>query len=362
MKTPTYAGSSEAPPAGGAPTMRAVVQDAYGSADVLRQAQITTPGIGGNEVLLRVHAAGLDRGTWHLLTGRPYLLRLVAGLRKPRNRVPGLDVAGTVVRVGTAVTGFSAGDEVFGFSRGSFAEYAVARANKLACKPASVTFEQAAVVPVSAVTALQALTEAGRVRPADKVLITGASGGVGSYAVQLAKAFGAEVTGVCSATKAELVRSLGADRVIDYATDDFADGTHRYDLILDIAGNPGLTRIRRALAPAGTAVIVGGEEGGRWTGGIGRQLRALALSPFLRQRLTMVTARQRSSDLEELARLIEAGTVVPSIDRTYPLDQVPDAIRRLAAGQARGKIAVTTGTHSPPEPASGSARSDGAPA
>lgn len=361
MKTSTSPRSGGAAPAVvGAQTMRAVVQHAYGSAGVLRLAQITTPGIVDNEVLLRVHAAGLDRGTWHLMTGQPYLLRLVAGLRKPRNLVPGLDVAGTIVRVGPAVTRFSAGDEVFGFSQGSFAEYAVARESRLARKPANATFEQAAVVPVSAVTALQALTDAGRVRPADKVLISGASGGVGSYAVQLAKAFGAEVTGVCSATKAALVRFLGADHVIDYAKDDFADGTHRYDLILDIAGNPGLFRLRRALAPAGTAVIVGGEEGGRWTGGIGRQMRALALSPFLRQRLTMVTARQRSSDLEKLAGLIETGMVTPSIDRTYPLGQVPDAIRHLAAGQARGKVAVTTGTALVPRSASGSTRPEGA--
>ena len=342
MKRAAFDRSSEpAPAVAGGQTMKAIIQDAYGSASVLRLAQATTPDIGDNEVLLRVHAAGLDRGTWHLMTGQPYLLRLVAGIRKPRNPVPGLDVAGTVVRVGPAVTRFSAGDEVFGFSRGSFAEYAVARESKLARKPTNASFEQAAVVPVSAVTALQALTDVGQIRPAQKVLITGASGGVGSFAIQLAKAFGAEVTGVCSTTKAGLVRSLGADHVIDYATDDFADGTHYYDLIIDIAGNPGLSRLRRALAPAGTVVIVGGEGGGSWTGGIGRQLRALALSPFLRQRLTMVTAKQRSSDLERVTGLIETGMVTPSVDRTYPLDQVPDAIRYLAAGQARGKVAVT---------------------
>ena len=363
MKTVTSARSSGAAAAvAGAAMMSAVVQDGYGPAGVLRLAQVAVPGIADDEVLLRVRAAGLDRGTWHLMTGQPYLLRLVAGLRKPRNPVPGLDVAGTVVRVGPAVSRFRAGDEVFGFGRGSFAEYTVARESRLARKPASVTFEQAAVVPVSAVTALQALTGAGRVRPADKVLITGASGGVGSYAVQLARAFGAEVTGVCSAAKAELVRSLGADHVLDYAAGDFADGTHRYDLILDIAGNPGLSRLRRALAPAGTAVIVGGEEGGRWTGGIGRQLRALALSPFLRQRLTMVTARQRSSDLDTLAGLIESGQVTPAIDRTYPLGQVPDAIRHLAAGHARGKIAVATAAAALPRPAPGPARAETAPA
>lgn len=321
--------------------MQAIVQDAYGSADVLRLARISPPEIADSEVLLRVHAAGLDRGTWHLLTGRPYLLRLGFGIRGPRNPVPGLDLAGTVVAVGSAVTRFSAGDEVFGFGRGSFAEYAVAREDKLARKPANATFEQAAVVPVSAVTALQALTDVGRVERGQKVLVIGASGGVGSYAVQLAKAFGAEVTGVCSTTKLDLVRSLGADHVIDYTQADFADGVHRYDLILDIAGNPALARLRRALAPAGTAVIVGGEAGGSWTGGIDRQLRALALSRLGRQRLTSFMCKQRSSDLERLTDLIQAGQVMPSIDRTYPLDQVPEAMRHLEAGKARGKLAIT---------------------
>lgn len=321
-------------------TMRAIVQDGYGSADVLRSAQIARPAIGGAEVLLRVHAAGLDRGTWHLMAGRPYLVRLAVGLRGPRNPVPGLDVAGTVVAVGPDVTRFSVGDEVFGFSRGSFAEYAAARESKLAAKPANVSFEQAAAVPVSAVTALLALTDVGHVTAGQKVLITGASGGVGSYAVQLAKAFGAEVTGVCSTPKMDLVRSLGASHVLDYTQDDFADGTRRYDLIVDIAGNPSLSRLRRALTPTGTAVIVGGEDSGNWTG-MGRQLRALARSPFLRQRLAMVTPRQRSTDLDRLTSLIEAGTVTPSIGATYPLDQVPQALRYLEAGQARGKVVIT---------------------
>ena len=321
-------------------TMRAIVQDGYGSADVLRSAQIARPPIGGTEVLLRVHAAGLDRGTWHLMAGRPYLVRLAVGLRGPRNPVPGLDVAGTVVAVGPEVTRFSAGDEVFGFSQGSFAEYAVARESKLAAKPANASFEQAAAAPVSGVTALLALTDVGHVTVGQKVLITGASGGVGSYAVQLAKALGAEVTGVCSTSKMDLVRSLGASHVIDYTRDDFADGARRYDLIVDIAGNPSLSRLRRALTPTGTAVIVGGEDSGNWTG-MGRQLRALARSPFLRQRLTMVTPRQRSTDLDRLTSLIEAGTVTPSIGATYPLDQAPQALRYLEAGQARGKVVIT---------------------
>jgi NADPH:quinone reductase-like Zn-dependent oxidoreductase len=322
--------------------MQAIVQDAYGTAGVLRLARISLPEIAAGEVLVRVHAAGLDRGAWHLMTGTPYLLRVVFGIGKPKNPVRGREVAGTVVAVGPAVTRFSAGDEVYGIGRGTFAEYAAAPEGKLARKPARATFEQAAVAPVSALTALQALTDAGRVKQGDKVLIIGASGGVGSHAVQLAKAFGADVTGVCSTTKLDLVRFLGADHVIDYTTEDFADGAHRYDLILDIAGNPPPSRLRRALTPTGTAVIVGGEEGGSLTGGMGRQLRARALSLFVRQRLTTVLCKERSADLERLTELIEAGKLTPSVDRSYPLDQVAEAMAYLDAGKARGKIAITT--------------------
>jgi NADPH:quinone reductase-like Zn-dependent oxidoreductase len=323
-------------------TMQAIVQDSYGSADILRLARITRPEVARNDVLLQVHAAGLNRGTWHLMVGKPYLLRLVFGIRRPKNPVVGQEVAGTVVAVGADVTRFSAGDEVFGMAKGSFAEYAVALENKLAPKPANTTPEQAAVVGVSALTALQALRDAGRLQPGQHVLVIGASGGVGSYAVQLAKAFGAEVTGVCSTAKLDLVRSLGADHVIDYTRGDFADGTHHYDLILDIGGNPALSRLRRALTPTGTLVLVGGEEGGDVTGGtIGRQLRARTLSLFGGQRLTSWLCKERSSDLEKLADLIEAGKVTPSIDRTYPLAEVPDAMRHLEAGKARGKVAIT---------------------
>ena len=328
------------PPAAGS-MMQAVVQDGYGSADVLRVAKVSLPEIAASEVLVRVHAAGLDRGSWHLMTGTPYLLRLVFGIRKPKNPVLGRELAGTVVAVGSAVSGFAPGDEVYGIGRGTFAEYAAAREDKLARKPANATFEQAAVAPVSALTALQALTDAGRVKQGDTVLVIGASGGVGSHAVQLAKAFGAEVTGVCSTAKLDLVRSLGADHVIDYTTEDFADGGHRYDLILDIAGNPAPARLRRALALAGTAVLVGGEEGGSLTGGMDRQLRSVALSLFVRQRLTTVMCKERSADLKRLTELIEAGKLMPSVDRAYPLDQVPEAMRHLAAGKARGKIAIT---------------------
>ncbi len=322
-------------------TMRAIVQDRYGPAEVLRPARIGRPVIADHEVLIRVHAAGLDRGTWHLMTGTPYLMRIMGfGFRRPKNRVPGLDVAGTVVAVGPAVTKFAVGDEVFGMSRGSFAEYAAAREDKLAHKPANASFEQAAVVGISGGTALQALT-AGRVQPGQRVLIIGASGGVGSYAVQLAKAAGAEVTGVASTGKLDLVRGLGAHRVVDYTRDDFADGVHQYDLIIDIGGNPRLSRLRRALAPTGTAVIVGGESRGNLTGGIDRQLRAMLLTPFIGQRLTGLAAKERASDLEVLADHITAGTVTPSIDRTYQLDRMPEAMRHLEAGSVRGKIAIT---------------------
>ena len=322
-------------------TMRAVVQETYGSADVLHPAQIARPDITAHDVLVRVKAAGVDRGTWHMMTGRPYLGRLVFGVRSPRNRVPGIDVAGIAEAVGSAVTRFSAGDEVYGFGHGTFAQYTAAREGKLARKPANLSFEQAAVVPVSAATALQALRDYGHVQHGQKVLVVGASGGVGSYAVQLAKAAGAEVTGVCSTSKMDLVRSLGADHVIDYTRADFADGTHRYDLVLDIGGNPTLSRLRRALTATGTAVITGGEEGGSFSGGMNRQLRALALSPFLRQRLTMFIAKQRFGDLERLTNLIEAGQVTPSIDRVYPLEDAAEAIRHLETGRARGKLAIT---------------------
>ena len=307
-------GNTPTPPEG---TMRAVVQGAYGSPDVFRLAQIGIPEVADNQVLVRVHAAGLDRGTWHLMVGQPYVLRLALGFRKPKTPVPGLDLAGTVVAVGSAVTKFSPGEEVFGTGHGSFAEYTVAPEDQLARKARSLSFQQAAVVPVSGLTALLALTDVGRVETGQRVLIIGASGGVGSYAVQLAKALGAEVTGVSSTKKLDLVRSLGADHVIDYTREDFADGAERYDLILDIAGNPALTRLRRALTPTGTAVIVGGEQGGRLTGGLDRQFRALALSLFVRQRLTFFVSKERGSDLERLTEFIEAGELTPSIDQIF---------------------------------------------
>lgn len=320
--------------------MQAIVQDAYGSADVLRLAEIKTPEIAANEVLVEVHAAGMDRGTWHLMAGQPYLMRILGfGFRRRKHRVPGLDVAGTVVAVGSEVSRFQSGDEVFGIARGSFAQCAAAREDKLTHKPAGLSFEQAAVVAVSGLTALHGLRDHGRVQAGQKVLIIGASGGVGTYAVQLARAFGAQVTGVCSTAKVDLVRSIGADQVIDYTREDFADGRRRYDLIVDIGGNSRLSRLRGALAPKGTLVIVGG-EGGKWTG-MSRQIRALGLSLLVRQRLTMFVSKQRHADLEALRRLIEAGQVTPIVGRTYPLAEVPDAMRHLQAGHARGKIAIT---------------------
>ncbi len=320
-------------------TMTAVVQERYGSADVLGVAHVNRPEPGKSEVLLRVRAAGLDRGTWHVMTGRPYLGRLAFGLRRPRNPVPGLDVAGTVVATGPEVTRWVVGDEVFGFGKGTFAEYAVAHEDKLARMPANLSAQQAAVVPVSASTALQAC-DIGRVGPGQSVLVTGASGGVGSYAVQLAKALGAEVTGTSSTAKLDLVRSLGADHVLDYTRDDFADGVHRYDVILDVAGDPTVTRLRRALTPTGTAVVVGGEGGGSWTG-MGRQLKAVAVSPFVRQRLAIFVAAQRAENLERLTTLIEAGSVTPSLGGSYPLERAADAMRELVAGRVRGKVAIT---------------------
>jgi NADPH:quinone reductase-like Zn-dependent oxidoreductase len=323
-------------------TMRAITQSRYGTVpeDVMRLDQVTRPDIGDDEVLIQVRAAGVDRGTWHVMAGQPYLMRLLGfGLRGPRNKVPGLDVAGTVVAVGPAVTRFAVGDEVFGIARGSFAEYAAAREGTLARRPAALSFEQAGAVAVSGLTALQGLRDAGRIKPGQKVLVIGASGGVGSYAVQIARSFGAEVTGVCGTAKTDLVRSIGADHVIDYTRADFADGQRHYDLILDIGGNSRLSRLRRALTPRGTLVIAGG-EGGRWTG-VGRQLRALALSVLIRQRLTTFVSRHRQADLDILRLLTEGGQIVPVVDRTYPLAETPLAIRRLYAGHARGKIVIT---------------------
>ena len=320
--------------------MKAIIRDAYGSVDALRLADIDQPVAGEVDVLVHVHAAGVDQGVWHLMTGTPYAMRLAGfGIRAPKNALLGYDVAGRIEAVGAQVTEFRPGQEVFGTCRGSFAEYAVARADRLLPKPGNVTFEQAAVVPISGFAALQAVREQGGVRSGQRVLIIGAGGGVGTFAVQIAKADGAEVTGVCSASKAELVRSIGADHVIDYTREDFVDGRNRYDVILDIAGNRSLSELRRALTPRGTLVIVGGEDAGKWLG-IRRQLRAAALSPFVRQKLGFFISKERPEDLEELRKLLEAGTIRPVVDKTFPLEEVPAAIQYLRDGRARGKIVV----------------------
>src|SRR5919205_4575086 len=323
-------------------TMRAVVRDAYGSVDVLRLAVVDKPVAGEGEVLVRVHAAGVDQGVWHLMVGMPYVMRLAGfGIRAPKNPLLGYDLAGRVEALGANVDLFRPGDEVFGTCRGSFAEYAVARADRLASKPDNVGLEEAAAVPISGYAALQAVRGHGAVRAGQRVLIIGAGGGVGTFAVQIAKADGAEVTAVCSTAKTELVRSIGADHVIDYTREDFADGRHRYDVILDIAGNRPLSQLRRALTPRGTLVIVGAEDAGKWLG-IRRQLRAAALSPFVAQKLGFYISTERSRDLEELRRLLEAGAVRPVVDRTFPLDEVQQAVGYLRDGQARGKIVITT--------------------
>jgi NADPH:quinone reductase-like Zn-dependent oxidoreductase len=322
--------------------MKAIVQDTYGSADVLELRDIDRPEIADDEVLVRVHAAGVDRGAWHVMRGLPYPIRLAGyGLRRPKTPVPGMNLAGVVEAVGKNVTRFQPGDEVFGIGTGAFAEYARAAETKLATKPANLTFEAAAAVGASGLTALQGLRDRGRVEAGQQVLIIGASGGVGTYAVQLAKAFGAEVTAVCSATKVDLVRSIGADHVIDYTRDDFAKGEQRYDVILDIGGNSSLSRLRRVLAPTGTLVIAGGETGGRWLAGSDRQIRALLLSPFVSQKLGTFICSENHQDLLVLKELIEAGQVTPVIDRTYPLSEAPKAMRYLADGHARGKVVIT---------------------
>jgi NADPH:quinone reductase-like Zn-dependent oxidoreductase len=319
--------------------MKAIVQNGYGSPDVMRLAEIDRPAVKRGDVLVEVRAAGVDRGTLVLMAGQPYATRLSLGLRGPRDRVAGLDLAGTVAAVGDGVTGFAVGDEVYGTGRGSFAEFAAADPARLARKPAGLSFEQAAAVPVSGVTALRALRDVGRLQAGQHVLVIGASGGVGTFAVQLAKAFGAEVTGVCRTEKVELVRSLGADHVVDHRQEDFAAAGRRYDLVLDIGGDSGLSRLRGVLTPRGTLVIVGGDFTGKLLG-MGRAVRALMLSRLVRQRLTTFVAPVRSADLATLAELIESGRVKPAIDSTFALAEAPEALRRLESGQVKGKVTI----------------------
>ena len=322
--------------------MKAIVQDKYGSADVLELRDVEKPHPGDDDLLIRVHAAGVDPGVWHLMTGQPYLVRLMGfGFRKPKIHIRGVDAAGTVEAAGKNVIRLKQGDQVYGTCDGSFAEYACAKAERFAPMPANLSFEQAAAVPISGMTALHGLRDAGMLQPGQKVLIIGAAGGVGTYAVQLAKTFGAAVTGVCSTSKANLVRALGADEVIDYTREDFTDGTRQFDLILDTAGRRPLSQLRRALTPQGTLVIVGGEGGDRWLGGFQRQIFAPVRSLFTEQKLLGLISKERQQDLLTLRDLIEAGQLTPVIDRTYPLRNAPQAIRYLEQGLARGKVVLT---------------------
>jgi NADPH:quinone reductase-like Zn-dependent oxidoreductase len=325
--------------------MKAIVQDRYGDVEVLDLRDIDQPVPTDDQVLVRVHAAGLHRGDWHVMTGLPYLIRIVVptlGLRGPKSPVLGMDVAGHVEAVGASVTRFQPGDAVFGWCDGAFAEYACAPEDQLAAKPANLSFEQAAVVPISGFAALQGLRDEGQIQEGQTVLVIGAAGGVGSFAVQLAKAFGVKVTGVASTAQVELVGTIGADDVIDYTRQDVTDGTRQWDLIVDCAGRRTLSQLRRALTPTGTLVIVGGEGGGRWLGGFDRNLRAVALSRFTSQRLRMLSSTPRQEDLEVLRELIEAGKVTPVIGRSYPLAEVPEAIRQMVEGRGGGgKVVIT---------------------
>ena len=320
--------------------MKAIVQDRYGDLDVLEFMDIDTPVVNAYAVLVRVHAAAVGKGDWLTVGGLPYVARMRYGLPKPKHPVPGFDLAGRIEAVGSNVSQLQPGDEVFGWCEGSFAEYASVPEGQLVLKPANLTFEQAAAVPISGFAALQALRDTGQVQPGQKVVVIGASGGVGSFAVQLAKAFGAEVTGVCSTKSLDIVRSIGADHVIDYTQQDFTRTGQRYDLILEMAGNRSLADLRRALTPKGTLVLVGG-SGGRWFMGIGRTLRAVVVSPFVRQRLRSFFSKPKREDLVVLKELIEAGKVTPVIDQTFPLSETAEAIRYVGERSTQGKTVIS---------------------
>jgi NADPH:quinone reductase-like Zn-dependent oxidoreductase len=322
--------------------MKAAVHDRYGDASAIHMDTRPVPAIADDEVLVQVEAAGVDRGTWHLLTGQPYLVRLATGLRRPRQAVLGRDVAGRVVAAGSAVHRFAVGDPVFGMAAGSFAEYAKAKERKLARRPDILSSVEAAVLGISGMTALQAV-DAANAKAESRLLVIGASGGVGSYAVQIARGRGARVTGVSRAVKADFVRSLGAERVIAYDSTHGKDFGGPYDAIIDTGGDTALSRLRSMLASHGSLVIVGGEGGDAITG-MGRQLHARALSPFIHQRLTFVVNRERQSDLERLADLVADGTVRPAVETVYALDQAAEAVEHLVAGHAKGKVAISV-TH-----------------
>jgi NADPH:quinone reductase-like Zn-dependent oxidoreductase len=318
--------------------MKAIVQDRYGPAGVLNVRDIEKPDIGDDEVLVRVRAASVHVGDWILMTGSPFVMRFATGIRRPKNCVPGTDISGTVEAAGKGVERLRPGDDVFGWCAGAFAEYASASEQQFVQKPANLTFEQAAAVGVSATTALQLLRDDGKVQPGQKVLVNGASGGVGTFAVQIAKAFGAEVTGVTSTRNVELVRSIGADHVIDYTKEDFTDGGPRYDLILDNVGNHSMARTRRALTAGGTLISNGG---GHADGKLGRTIRTMLVSMFVRQQAKPTVKTQKHDDLVALRELVEAGTLAPVIDSTYPFANTPEAIDRVATGHARGTVVVS---------------------
>jgi NADPH:quinone reductase-like Zn-dependent oxidoreductase len=320
--------------------MKAIVHSRYGPPDALELRDIDQPVITDDQVLVRVHAAAVGKGDWLTVQGLPYVARMRYGLPRPKHPVPGFDVAGRIEAVGSHVTQLQPGDAVFGWCDGSFAEYASVPQSQLARKPGNLTFEQAAAVPISGFAALQALRDTGGVQPGQTVVIIGASGGVGSFAVQLAKAFGAQVTGVCSTRSAELVRSIGADQVVDYTREDFTRTGQRYDLILELAGNRSLSELRRALSPTGTLVLVGG-SGGRWLMGTGRTLRAVVVSPFVGQRLRSFFSKPRGADLVVLKELLEAGKVTPVIDRSFPLSETAEAIRYVGERSTQGKTVIT---------------------
>ena len=319
--------------------MQAVTQHAYGSPEVLALSEVERPAVGRCGIRVRVHAASVHRGDSHLMRGEPYVLRAGTGLARPKHRIPGIDVAGTVESVGRGVGRLGPGDEVFGWCRGALAEYVSGDENAFAAKPGHLSFGQAASIPTSAFAALQGLRDVGRIRPGHRALIVGASGGVGTFAVQIAKVLGAHVTGVCSAAKSDLVRSIGADDVLDYARVDFTRTGQRYDVILDMIGDRPLGRCRRALTSTGTYVLVGGPSG-RWLRGLDRPLRALALSPLARRRLRPLISRESVDDLRLLADLARRGELTPVIDRTYPLGEVRRAMRYLEQGHAQGKVVI----------------------
>lgn len=322
-------------------TMKAVVLGCYGPPSALEVAIVDKPALADDRMLVKVHAAALNPLDWHYMRGEPYIVRMESGLGRPVVSALGVDFAGTVESVGSKITRFKPGDEVFGGRTGAFAEYvSVSERSAVAAKPAGVSFEQAAALPIAAITALQALRDKGQLRAGEKVLINGASGGVGTFAVQLAKYFGAEVTGVCSTRNVELVRSIGADHVIDYTREDFTQGAQRYDLVIDNVGNHSLLAVRRILAPEGRYVIVGGPSEGKWLGAMMTPLKAFALSPFVSQDVVFILGQLNSQDLKLLAELVQAGKVMPVIDRHYSLDDVPTAIEYLETGRARGKVII----------------------